>query len=379
MSNIVVKEVLTKSELRKFVDYPNKLYKDVPQFIPAFYGDDMADWDKSKNPAFDYCEAKAFLAYKEGEIVGRIGAILSHKANKTWGTKRMRFSQVDFIDDKEVSKALFKTVEDWAREKDCNEVHGPLGFCDLDREGMLVEGFDRKGMFITYYNHPYYIEHLTELGYIKDVDWIENLISVDEIVAGEYSTRIERLSELALKKSKLHIVKVKSRRDYKPYIKKVFELINDAYAPLYGVVELTQKQIDKYATKFIPLINPDLACFVENENNELVAFGVSAPSVANAMKKCRGRLFPIGWAYVLRALAKNDTIDLFLMAVKPDLQRGSGINTIVLNHILQGCKKNNIHWAETGPQLELNTKMHGQWKMLNPELHKRRRCFIKSL
>ena len=177
---ITVKEVLTKKELRKFVDFPNVLYKDNECFVPAFFDDDMADWDKKKNPAFEYCEAKCFLAYRDGEIVGRIGAILSHRANAKWKTRRMRFSQVDFIDDIEVSTALFAAVEEWAKEKGCDEVHGPLGFCDLDREGMLVEGFDRKSMFITYYCHPYYLEHMTRLGYGKSVDWVENLLAVPE-------------------------------------------------------------------------------------------------------------------------------------------------------------------------------------------------------
>ena len=180
-SRVEIREVTTKGELRKFVDYPNQLYRDVPQFVPAFYGDDLADWDREKNPAFDYCEARCFLAYRDGEIVGRIGAILSHRANEKWGTRRMRFSQVDFIDDREVSAALFAAVEDWAREKGCTQVHGPLGFCDMDREGMLVEGFDRRSMFITYYNHPYYNEHLEALGYGKDTDWVENLIHVPEL------------------------------------------------------------------------------------------------------------------------------------------------------------------------------------------------------
>lgn len=170
---VSIVEVTTKAQLRRFVDYPNQLYKDVPQFVPATYGDDLADWDRSKNPAFSYCDARCWLAERDGEIVGRIGAIRSRKANEKWGTNRMRFTQVDFIDDPEVSAALFATVEDWARELGCAAVHGPLGFTDMDREGMLVEGFDRRSCFFTYYNYPYYVDHMTALGYVKDVDWIE--------------------------------------------------------------------------------------------------------------------------------------------------------------------------------------------------------------
>ena len=378
-NNILIKEVVTKAERRIFVDYPNRLYHDVENFVPAFFGDDMADWDKSKNPAFEYCEARAFLAYRDGEVVGRIGAILSHKANETWGTKRMRFSQVDFIDDRDVSAALFETVENWAREKGMTEVHGPLGFCDLDREGMLVEGFDKRSMFVTYYNHPYYIDHLTALGYVKDTDWIEHLIPIGDGSENDKAyVRMKRISDRILRSTGYRKVNVKSRRDVKPYVRKAFELINIAYAPLYGVVELNERQIDKYVNKFLPLINPDYCCLIINDDDELMGFGVGAPSVAEAMKKSRGRLFPFGWAGVLKALMKNDTLDLFLIAVRPELQK-TGLNGVIMEHLYSGCVKNGIRHAETGPQLEYNTKVHHQWKMFNIEPHKRRRCFIKKL
>ena len=186
---VSIVEVTTRRQLRRFVDFPNQLYKDVPQFVPATYGDDLEDWDKSKNPAFSYCEARCWLAMRGEEIVGRIGAILSRKSNEKWGTNRLRFTQVDFIDDPEVSAALFETVENWARELGCTAVHGPLGFTDMDREGMLVEGFDRRSCFFTYYNHPYYMQHMAALGYVKDVDWVENLITAptDEKPAGKSS------------------------------------------------------------------------------------------------------------------------------------------------------------------------------------------------
>ena len=377
MSSVEIVEVKTKAQRRKFVNYPNLLYKDNPNFVPAFYGDDMADWDPKKNPAFAYCEARAFLAYRDGEIVGRIGAILSHAANEKWGTRRMRFSQVDFIDDHEVSAALFGAVEDWAREKGMNEVHGPLGFCDLDREGMLVEGFDKRGLFITYYNRPYYIEHLEALGYVKDTDWIEHLIPLKGFDDPNYK-RLKRISDTMLRRSGFHKAEVKKRSDFKPYIRKVFELVNIAYSPLYGVVELTDRQIDKYTDKFLPLIDPDFCCLIVDDNDDLMGFGVGAQSMSEAMKKCHGHLFPFGWPGVLRSLKKNDTLDLFLIAVRPELQK-SGINGIIMEHLFTGCNKHGIIQAETGPQLETNTKVHSQWKMFNIEPHKRRRCFIKQL
>ena len=377
-NKIEIREVLTKSQLRDFVDYPNQLYKDVPQFVPAFYGDDLADWDKKKNPAFSYCEARNFLAYRDGEIVGRIGAILSHKSNDTWGTNRMRFSQVDFIDDPEVSAALFETVENWAREKGCDQVHGPLGFCDMDREGMLVEGFDRRSMFITYYNHPYYNEHLTRLGYIKDTDWVENLIQIPT-PDSETGIRLHRLAERVLKRGTYHKADIRKKSDITArHIEQVFELVNKAYAPLYGVVELNETQIKKYAKKFVPLVNPNLLCLVMDNEEKLVAFGVCAPSMAEAMKKHRGRLFPLGWIDVLYSLSHNDTMDLLLVAVDPEVQ-GLAINAVVMDHVLQGANRMGIKVAESGPTLETNVQVQSQWKFFEREQHKRRRCYVKDI
>ncbi len=374
---VTVREVTTKQELRRFVDYPNQLYRDVPQFVPAFYGDDLADWDRTKNPAFDYCDAKCWLAYRDGEVVGRIGAILSYKANEKWHTNRMRFSQVDFIDDPAVSAALFAAVESWAAEKGCDQIHGPLGFCDMDREGMLVEGFDRRSMFITYYNHPYYNEHLERLGYRKDTDWVEFYIQAPTPDSPQ-GVKLHRIAEHVLRSRKLHIANVRHQWQYPPLVEQVFRLVNEAYSPLYGVVELNERQVKKYKTKFAPLINPNLACFVMDEQERMVAFGVSAPSMAAAMQKSRGRLFPTGWVRVLHDLRKNDTADMLLIAVKPELQ-GAGINAIILDHLIQGAAKMGIRFAETGPQLETNSKILAQWKMFDKEQHKRRRCYIKDI
>lgn len=368
--------VTTPAELRRFVDFPNQLYKDVPQFVPATYGDDLSDWDREKNPAFEYCDARCWLAARDGELVGRIGAILSRKANEKWGVRRLRFTQVDFIDDREVSAALFAKVEDWARELGCTAVHGPLGFTDMDREGMLVEGFDRRSCFFTYYNFPYYIDHLTALGYVKDVDWIEQLITVptDE----KTIRRWEKLSDFVLKRHRLHIYETSNRLAYLPLLEQFFELVNVAYAPLYGTVELSQRQIRKYAAKFAPLINPHTTCFVMDENDRLVAFGVGAPSLAAALQKSRGRLFPTGWVDVLRAFRKNDTVDLLLIAVHPEYQ-SMGVNAVIISKTMKGCHRLGIRWAETGPMLELNDKVQAQWKDFQTEQHKRRRCFIKEL
>ena len=309
--------------------------------------------------------------------MGRIGAILSRKSNEKWNTRRLRFTQVDFIDDFEVSRALFDTVENWARELNCDEVHGPLGFTDLDREGMLIEGFDQKSMFITYYNHPYYLTHLEKLGYVKDVDWVEFLI---DIPAPEdpITEKLDRLAQRVERMTHLHVAKLNSRRDYKPYVRKVFDLINLCYAHLYGTVDLSDAQIKKYADKFIPLINPELACFVLDENENLVAFSVTAPSMAAAIKKHNGHMFPLGFIDILKALRVNDTLDLYLIAVHPDY-RNRGVNAILMNHVLKGCHKLGITVAETGPQLETNEKIQNQWSMFKYRNHKKRRCWVKQL
>ena len=376
-TTVTVREVTTKRDLHRFVDYPNQLYKDSPYFVPAMFADDVDDWDKKKNPAFDYCESRCWIAERNGEMVGRIGAILSHKSNTTWSTNRMRFTQVDFIDDPAVADALFATVEAWAQEKGCTQVHGPLGWCDLDREGMLVEGFDRRSMFITYYNHPYYNDHLARLGYRKDTDWIEYKLHVpaeDSAVA----QKLHRIAEHVKKSRHLRTVKIRTHLDFIPIVPKVFRLINLAYAPLYSTVELSDKQVKKYSTKFLPMLSPNTSCFVKNEEGELVAFGVCVPSLARSMQRSRGRFLPFGWVGVLRDLMKNDTVDLLLIAVRPDLQ-GAGINAIILDEMIRRARKIGIRYAETGPMLETNEKVLAQWKLFDKDQHKRRRCYVKDI
>lgn len=375
---VSVVEVKTKEQRKLFVSFPTQFYKNVPQYIPNTYGDDLEDWDPKKNPAFEYCDARCWLAYRGGDIVGRIGAIRSRRANEKWHTKRLRFSQVDFIDDDEVVDALFGAVENWAKELGCDEVQGPLGFTDMDREGMLIEGFDRRSCFFTYYNYPYYPKQLERLGYTKDVDWVENLITLPGKEDTKEFERWERLSKHAVRSNKVHVHDAKTVLGYLPLLKKFFQLVNVAYAPLYGTVELSEKQIEKYASKFAPLINPKLSCFVMDENENMVALGVGAPSMSDALKKHDGKLFPFGWVDILKSFRKNDTIDLLLIAVHPDY-KNKGLNGIVMNKMLKGCRDMGIRYAETGPTLELNDKVLGQWKYFPTEQHKRRRCFIKKI
>lgn len=370
---IDVKEINSRADIKRFIQFPIDMYRDVEQYIPPLFGDEVDDFLKDKNPAFEYCEAKCFLAYRDGEIVGRIGAIFSKKANQKWGYRRMRFTQVDFIDDFEVSSALFAAVEGYAREMGCVELHGPLGFCDLDREGMLVEGFGERGLFYTYYNHPYYVEHMERLGFVKDADWLEYKIEVPDSL-----DKIDRIAQLVLRRYDLHVPKIRNRLGFFKYKDAIFELLNDAYAKLYGVVPLTDAQIKKYTAKFLPLLDPRFTCFVLNEQEELVAFGITAPSFAQALKRSGGRFLPLGVFRILRAMRHNDALDMFLIAVRPDMQ-GDGINAVLMSHIYKSAKRMGMNVAETGPMLEANDRVRNQWRLLNPVQHKRRRCFIKRV
>lgn len=374
---IHITEVTTKAQLRQFVNFPIDLYRDVPQYIPGTYSDDLADWDREKNPAFSYCEARCRLASRDDGTLVAASVPSSAASPTTSGVPTACVSR------RWTSSTTGRYPPPCSRrwrtgpgQLGCTEIHGPLGFTDMDREGMLVEGFDRTSCFFTYYNHPYYIDHLTALGYGKDVDWTENLISVptDQRVI----QRWEKIAAYVLKRQRLHIHQVRSRLEYPPLIRKVFELVNVAYAPLYGTVELSDDQIRKYAGKFAPLVKPELTCFVMDENDDLVAFGVAAPSIAAALKKHDGRLFPTGWADVLKAFHRNDTIDLLLIAVRPDLQK-KGVNAVIISKVMHGCFKIGVKQAETGPMLETNEKVQTQWQDFPLEQHKRRRCFVKVL
>ncbi len=372
---IEVREVRTKRERRIFASFNADMYKGVAQAIPDLVSDEYNNFLPNKNPAFEYCRAKQFLAYRDGKCVGRIAGIISDAANTKWQTKRIRFSRVDFIDDQEVSEALFRAVEDWGRAEGLTQIHGPIGFSDMDQEGMLVEGFDSEGMFITIYNHPYYIKHLEKLGYVKDIDWVEYLIKMPE----EPDEKINELSRLVLKRYKLKLIEPKSRKEIKPYLPKVFRLLNICYEELYGTVELSHEQIMKYYHQFILLISPDYVKFIEDEEGELVGFGLALPSMNRAVKKSNGRLFPFGWYRFLRApYLKAEVLDLYLVGVLPRMQK-KGLTAILLNSMTESARKNNVKYAETGPELETNSQVQALWKHYDTKQHKRRRCWIKDI
>jgi GNAT superfamily N-acetyltransferase len=381
--DVSIKEVTNLRELRAFIRFPNKLYRDNPYWVPALFMDDYQTFRRDKNPAFDYCEARYWLAYRGREIVGRIAAIHNRGAIEKWQQPYLRFGWPDFVDDPAVSAALFGKVESWAREKGATAVHGPLGFTDLDREGMLVEGFEELGTMATFYNYPYYPVHLERLGYVKDVDWLEYELTVFL----EPDATIARIADLAKRRYKLRLLQVKNKKELlRPRIEKelpsyaheLFEVLNDEYEHLYGVVPLTERQIDYYIKLYFGLISLEFVPLVVDENDHLVAFGITMPSLSKALQKSDGRLFPFGFIHLLRALQKGNRADLYLVAVRSEYQ-GKGVNAILMDAIHHLYARRGIVKVESNPELETNQNVQGQWKYYEKRQHKRRRCFVKPL
>ncbi len=374
MSKIQIKEVKSKSDLNKFIAFPDKLYKDNKYRVPQLHNFEKSTLSKKTNPAFDFCEARYWLAYKDGKIVGRIAGILNTKSNEIWNEKYMRFGWIDFIDDIEVSSALIKTVENWAKDKGLTAVHGPLGFTDMDLEGMLVEGFNEIGTQATLYNYPYYPKHLEQLGYAKDVDWIQHEITIPK----EVPERVKRITDLVMKKYNLHILDAKKPKDVLPYAKKMFNTLNEAFSHLYGYVPLTDKQIEKYTKDYFSIIDTKYICFVLNEEDDVVGFGISVLSLSKALQKAKGKLFPFGFIHILKALKKNDTVDMLLQGVKPDYIK-KGVAAIFYNKLMQAYIDNGIKTAITSHILEGNKNSHQMFDAYETRQHLRRRIYIKHL
>ena len=373
--SVEIKEVVTKQQLKKWVQFPNKLYKDVPAFVPFLSMDEMDTFTKEKNPAYEFCETKLFLAYKEGKIVGRIAGLINHAYNKKWGKNAIRFTRFDFIDDYEVSKTLFDAVVAWGKERSLTEIAGPIGFTDVDHEGMLVEGFDELNMSITFYNHPYYLEHMEKLGLEKEVDWIEHKLTVP----AEIDPKIVRISKLLLEKGNYKTVMYNDRKTLYKDAFEAFELVDKAYAKLHGTVPLTQAVIKNLVDGYIPLVNLKYICSVKDTEGKIVAFGVMVPSIAKALKKSNGKLFPFGLFRMLKALnGKNDTMELYFVAVEPSLQK-RGVPALIFYNLLNNLIENGVKYCETGPNLEDNTAVLSLWRSFDKKQHKRRRCYIKKI
>jgi GNAT superfamily N-acetyltransferase len=371
---VKIVEVKDRSTLKKFVEFNIKLYEGNPYHVPGLIEDELMTLRSDKNPAFEFCESIYFLAYKNDKIVGRIAGIINHRANETWNQKYGRFGFVDFIDDEEVSAALFESVEKWALDKGMNGMQGPLGFTDLDHEGLLVFGFDQLGTMATAYSFPYYMEHIGKLGYEKEQDWNEFQVTIPKAIPEKH----RRISEIVLKKYGLKIKKFKKTREIWPYAKKIFELWNEAYKPLYGYSELSDKQIEYYIKMYIPMLRLELVTLVIREADDaVVGLAITLPSLSKALQRAKGRLMPFGWAYLLKALyTKNDIVDLYIMGVLPEYQN-KGVNALIFYDLIPIYDRIGYKYAESNPELEINHKMQSQWVDFDVKHHKTRRAFIK--
>ena len=373
--SIEIREVLKKSQLKKFVAFPNNTYKKEKAFVPFLFSDEMATFTKSKNPAYEFCETKLFLCYKDGKLAGRIAGLINHAANKKWKTNSIRFTRFDFIDDEEVSSALFNAVVSWGKERGYTEITGPIGFTDMDHEGMLIEGFDELNMSITFYNYPYYIKHMERLGLVKEVDWVEFQLTVPERVP----EKISKLSKYIQTHGGYEVVNYTDRKVLKADAFEAFKVIDVAFSVLHGTVPLTDAVINKALADYIPLVNMDFISSVKDKDGAIIGFAVLVPSIAKALKKSNGKLFPFGMFRMLKALkGKNDTMEMFFIAVKPEYQM-KGIPAIIMDEMLKACIKNGVKICETGPELELNDAVQSMWKGLDVRQHKRRRCYKKSI
>ena len=383
MSAIEIRKVESRSDLRTFIEFHYDLYEGNEYDAPNLYTDEVNTLRKDKNAAFDFCEAEYFIAYKDGKVAGRVAAIINNRANEKWQRKAVRFGWIDFVDDIEVSKALFKAVEDYGRSMGMTEMIGPLGFTDMDPEGMLTNGFDQLGTQATIYNYPYYPEHMERLGgWEKDNDYVEYKLYVPDQIPEKYA----KVAQMIQKRYNLHIKKLKKDEIFgeNGYGQKIFEVINATFGHLYGYSTLSQRQIDQYVKMYLPMIDLSLVSLIEDWNtpdHKLIGVGITLPSLTRALQKCRkGRLFPFGWIHILRALKRHKTnvVDLLLVGILPEY-RPKGANALLFYDLIPRYQKYGFEWGETHVEMETNEKVQGQWQYLERECHKRRRCYKKNI
>ena len=375
--SVTIKAVTSAKDFKTFARFANKMYKGNKYYVPSMPLDDLATFSKDKNAAFEFSEAEFYLAYKNGEVVGRVAAIINHKANEAWKVKQVRFGWIDFIDDLEVSAALLDAVIEFGKKAGMTQIVGPLGFTDFDPEGMLVEGFDKLSTMALIYNHPYYPEHMKKHGYYKETGWLEYKITIPQTI----SERHKNIAESVMERYGLTIKK-KTRRQVRKenYGQKIFKLINETYCVLYGYSLLSEKQIDQYVNMYLSLVDMDMLTFVENADGELVATGLTIPSLAVALQKCNGEIFPFGWWHLLKAmfLKKPDTLDLLLIGVRPDYQN-KGVNALMIYDLVERFRRKGFKYAETNAMLETNDKILAMWTSFEKEQHKRRWIFGKEI
>lgn len=373
--SVIVKEVISKKDLKRWVDFPNKMYKKCKPYCPFLFPDEVDTFTRAKNPAYEFCETKLYLAYKGKKIVGRIAGLINHVANKKWNTSTIRFTRFDFIDDYEVSSALFNKVVEWGRMRGYDSVLGPMGFTDMDHSGSLIDGFNELNLSITFYNYPYYTDHYMKLGLQKEVDWVEYQVYVPEKIDEKY----EKIANYLKAKSGFELVEYTDRKTLMTDAYEAFKVIDVAFSVLYGTVPLTEAVIDKAIKDYIPIVNLKYICSIKDKEGKIAGFAVMVPSIAKALKKSNGRLLPFGLFRLLKALkGKNDVLEMYFVAVKPEYQ-SKGLPAIMMNHLMKVCRDNGVKLCETGPELDHNDAVQSLWKGLEVRKHRRRRAWKKEI
>lgn len=378
---VEIRKVETKKDLKTFIDFHYDLYAGSPYDVPNLYIDERNTLDKKRNAAFDFCRAEYFLAYKDGKVAGRVAGIINNRVNKHWNRQDVRFGWIDFIDDLEVSRALFDAVAAYGRENGMTAMVGPLGFSDMDPEGMLTWGFDKLGTMATIYNYDYYPRHMEQMGgWAKDNDYVEYFLPVPDKVPEKYA----KIASLVEKRYNLHVKKLTRKDVFQGgWGRKLFEIINATYTNLYGFVSLTDRQIDQYVKMYMPMVDLNLVTVIVdgNKNDAVAGMGITIPSLSHALQKCRrGRLLPTGWWHVLRAIKfhKTEGVDLLLVGFLPEY-RAKGANALLFSDLIPRYVDYGIKWGESQVEMESNEGVQGQWGALNPINHKRRRCYRKEL
>jgi len=370
---IEIKETTSKSDIKKSVLFQFELYKDNPYFVPQLIRDEVETLSK-KNPATELSDMKVFLAYRSGKIVGRIVGIINHPANKKWGSKNIRFGWIEMVNDFEVASALFRAVEKMGKEAGMETITGPHGFCDLDMQGMLVEGFDKLATIASYYHHPYYKELTEKYGFVKDVDYLEYLSTVPK----ELPEQMIKVAEWIQRKGNYKLLQYDKVSDYKKRGKELFALLEESFSELYGTVPLSDKQIDYYINKYISYIDKNFLKIVVTEKDEMIGFLITMPNLSKAYQKAKGKLFPFGIFYLLQGMKNREVLDFYFMGVKREY-RQKGVDVLMASEIVKEAIKHNFKYAESNQELEWNNRVQSQWKFFNPVMHKRRRIYKKNI
>jgi ribosomal protein S18 acetylase RimI-like enzyme len=371
---IEILEAVSERDLRSFIRFPFDLYRKSPYWVPPLIAEELLTLSRERNPTFETCTARYWLARREGKVVGRIAGIINNAYIKKWGYRYARFGWIDFVDDREVSGALFETLERWALSEGMAAVHGPLGFTDMDHEGMLVEGFDELGTMAALYNYPYYPVHTESRGYSKEADWVEYEIKVPATIP----EKAERIAQITAGRRGVHVLDAKKPKDFLPYAHQIFDVINETYADLFSFTPLTETQITYYTKLYFPNIVADYVKLLLDGQNRVAGFVIAMPSLSRALQKARGRLFPFGFMHLLIALKRPKYIDLYLGAVRRDLQ-GKGVDALLMSELARTCIRNHIISAESNLELEENKLVQALWRNFERRQHKRRRCYLKHL